>query len=321
MAEEFFVENMDIGMRVDRFLAQKYTNLTRGEIARMLRSGHIVVDGAQAKPSFVLRGGEHIFMSERREKVESVIPNHGLSICIVEDMRDFLVVDKARGIQVHPSHREKENTLVNALVARYPHITTVGDDIMRPGIVHRLDKDTTGLMVVAKSQRAFMALKKAFQEKRVYKVYHALVWGNVRGDEGVVDAPIARATSYTKQKIAFGKYVGDAKDARTRYRVVARYDVCGGEVSLVELYPETGRMHQIRVHMAHIGHPLVCDVRYYRKTEQRLPIPLPKTCDPSTFYLHAKELNFTLFDKKYHFTSEYPERFHCAVDFLKKGNI
>ena len=116
-----------------------------------------------------------------------------------------MVIDKVRGVQVHPSHREKEKTLVNALVARFPQIVGVGDDVMRPGIVHRLDKDTTGLMVVAKNNRAFAELKKAFQQKEVRKTYHALVWGFLTQKDGVVDAPIARATSYTKQKIAFGK--------------------------------------------------------------------------------------------------------------------
>lgn len=314
------MDETGVGMRVDRFLAEKYTDLTRGEIARMLRAGRIVVDGTQVKPSFILRGGEHVFVGEQEKKEEIVVPHHVLPMDFVENTRDFVVIDKARGVQVHPSHREKQKTLANALVARFPQLVGIGDDAMRPGIVHRLDKDTTGLMVVAKSQKAFEELKKAFQQKRVHKVYHALVWGDVKDVEGVVDAQIARATSYTKQKIAFGKYAGDAKEARTRYRVLARYGVRdGGVVSLVELYPETGRMHQIRVHMAHIGHPLVGDVRYYRKTERKLSAPLPKTCDPSTFYLHAKELRFMLFDKEYQFTSDYPDRFRCAIDFLAKN--
>ena len=318
MAEEFFVDQSSAGQRVDRFLADKYTDVTRGEIIRMLRSGVIVVDGAQTKPSYVLRGGEHIFVGEKKEETETIVPHHGISLEIVENTSDFVVIDKARGVQVHPSHREKGKTLVNALVARFPQIVGVGDDVMRPGIVHRLDKDTTGLMVVAKNNRAFAELKKAFQQKEVRKTYHALVWGFLTQKDGVVDAPIARATSYTKQKIAFGKYAGDAKEAQTAYHVCEEYrvnDDCA--VSLVELHPQTGRMHQIRVHMAHIGHPLIGDARYYRKTEQKLPMVLPKTCDPSTFYLHARELSFSLFGQEYHFVSDCPERFQCAVSYLR----
>lgn len=320
MAEEFFVDTIHAGTRIDRFLAEKYKeSMTRGDIARMLRAGVIVADGAATKPSYVLRGGEHVFVEEMAKKEDTVVPYHGTAPEIVENTADFVVVDKVLGVQVHPSHREKEKTLVNALVARFPHIVGVGDDPLRPGIVHRLDKDTTGLMVVAKTDRAFAALKKAFQQKQVCKTYHALVWGAVTPHEGVVDAPIARATSYTKQKIAFGKYAGDAKEAQTAYRVMEEFCMRDGVVvSLVELHPLTGRMHQIRVHMAHIGHPLMGDVRYYRKTEQKLPHILPKTCKPSTFYLHATQLQFTLFDKEYTFFSTYPDRFACALEYLRK---
>lgn len=321
MAEEFFVEKSDAGMRIDRFLVARYPRMTRGEVARMVRGGAVVVDGKTVKPSLMMRGGERVCVEDVAPLQECVMPNPLLSVDIVEDTDDFVVVNKPRGVRVHPDHREKTATLVNALVARYPQIARVGEDPMRPGIVHRLDKDTTGLLVVAKTLRAFTELKSAFQRRAVRKIYRALVWGAPKEEEGMIDAPIARATSYTKQKIAVGAYTGDAKQAQTAYRVVERFRRADDtDVSLVELRPRTGRMHQIRVHMAHIGHPLLGDARYCRKTQRRRCVPLPPSCDPSTFYLHAAELAFVFDGKDYAFHAPDPERFARAVAFLRGEN-
>jgi RluA family pseudouridine synthase len=203
----------------------------------------------------------------------------------------------------------------------YSEIIGVGDDAERPGIMHRLDKDTTGVMVVAKNQRTFNALKKGFQEKTIQKTYHALVFGEV-DDEGVIDAPIARATSYTKQKIAFGKYAGEAKEAQTAYKKIATYRVNEEiSISLIEARPKTGRMHQIRVHMAHIGHPLVGDQRYYTKIERKLPLDILKAYDMHTFFLHAKELQFALNGVEHVYNVEYPDRFKALLRFLEEFRV
>ena len=172
---------------------------------------------------------------------------------------------------------------------------------------------------MAKNQKTFENLKKIFQERKIQKTYHALVFGSFDKDSGIIDAPIARATSYTKQKIAFGKYKGDAKEAQTKFEVLGKY-ILSSEItiSLVEVKPKTGRTHQIRVHMAHIGHPLVGDSRYYTKNEHKLNLEELKEYDPNTFYLHAKELDFVLNGEKYNFKAQYPDRFSALLNYLSK---
>ncbi len=305
------------GKRLDKFLVEKMGFLTRGEIIRMIKSGIVEINAKKAKPSYVLHGDEYVFIGEYRDKSQDVLPNRNLAIEVVEGLEDFIIINKQRGIQVHPSHRERKNTLVNALLARFPEIKDVGEDEERPGIVHRLDKDTTGLLIVARKQESFEALKTLFGQKKIQKTYYTLVFGLFEEKKGVIDAPIARATSYTKQKIAFGKYKGDARDACTEYEVIKEYKLANGtEISFVKVMPKTGRTHQIRVHMAHKGHPLVGDERYYTKNEKRIHNTIPKIYDPQTFYLHAKEILFVLDKKEYHFTVDYPDRFGALLKYL-----
>lgn len=319
MSEELYVDTKNSGVRLDKYLVSLYPHMTRGEIIRMIRSGFVEINGKKAKASYCLKGGEYLFLGEYHKKSRKLIPNRSLRLEIVDAQDDFVVINKQIGIQVHPSHRERNNTIVNALIDIYPSIISVGDDQDRPGIVHRLDKDTTGLMIVAKTQKAFEELKKAFQQKMIQKTYHTIVFGHFDMKEGLVDAPIARATSYTKQKIAFGKYAGEAKEAQTAFRVVEEY--MSGELafSLVELRPLTGRMHQIRVHMAHIGHPLLGDQRYYTKNERKTSLDQLKIYDIHTFFLHAKELCFTYDGKNYVYKAAHPERFQALVKYLSQN--
>lgn len=310
------------GMRLDKFLVEKMVSLTRGEIIRMIRTGAVEVNAKKAKPSYILRGDEYVFIGEYRDRSQDVLPNRNLVFDVVEGLEDFIVINKQRGLQVHPSHRERKNTLVNALLARFPEIKNVGEDEERPGIVHRLDKDTTGLLIVARNQRTFDALKVLFGQKKVQKTYYALVFGFFDEKNGMIDAPIARATSYTKQKIAFGKYKGDARDACTAYEVMKEYRLANDtQISLVKVMPKTGRTHQIRVHMAHKGHPLVGDERYYTKNEKKIQNTIPKIYDPQTFYLHAKEISFTLNGKDHHFTTELPDRFGALLKYLDSFSV
>lgn len=319
---EYVVELKNKGKRLDKYLTGYMINLSRGEIIRMIRSGAVEVDGKIMKPSYTLKGIETVVVGAIEEKSTIVRGNKNIFLDIVENNDNFIIINKQRGLQVHPSHREREKTLVNALLAKFPVIRDVGDDEERPGIVHRLDKDTTGLMVVAKNQKTFDALKEQFSTRKVQKTYHALVFGHLSDKKGEIDAPIARATSYTKQKVAFGKYKGDSKEARTQYEVLKEYqigdDLC---LSLVAAQPKTGRTHQIRVHMAHIGHPILGDQRYYSKIERKTTLDIPAEYDHDTFYLHAKELAFTLDGKKYDFSVKYPDRFHALTYYLSAFEV
>jgi 23S rRNA pseudouridine1911/1915/1917 synthase len=324
MIETIEVQEIDKGVRIDKFLAKKLSPKTRNEIIHMINAHAITLSSKKIKPSYKLKGNEIIEIGEYEDAADDILPNKNIIIDIIENNENFVIINKQRGLQVHPSHREREKTLVNALLAHFPEIANVGDDLERPGIVHRLDKDTTGLIVVAKNSDTFDKLKEQFQQRNVHKTYHAFVFNTFENADkkGLIDAPIARATSYTKQKIAFGKYKGDSKEAQTEYNVLNEFILSDKlSFSLIEAKPKTGRTHQIRVHMAHIGHPLLGDTRYYTKNERKISLGSLKEYDPSTFYLHAKELEFTLNGQDYKFSAKYPDRFNALLKYIKAFEI
>ena len=185
---------------------------------------------------------------------------------------DFLVIDKPAGLLVHPVAGKKERALVDWLTENYPEVKNVGDDPkIRPGIVHRLDKDTSGLMIVALSQRAFDYFKKQFQERKIKKTYQAVVWGVPKESEGVIEKPIGLKPDTIKRTVHINK-AKMVKEAVTRYRVLEerQNDVIASRseaISLLEVQPLTGRTHQIRVHLASIGHPIVGDKLYGSKKQ------------------------------------------------------
>ncbi len=323
------------GKRIDQCLADTHLEHSRGVFVRAIKKGTILVGGKPVKPSYKVKVGDVITMEEIQVTSDTLVPNTDVSLNIVAETEDFIVINKPRGIQIHPSHAEKVTTIANGLLAYYPPIATVGDEgdgpQMRPGIMSRLDKYTSGLMVVAKNQKTFDALKSAFANRTVKKMYHALVWGEPKELTGTINMPIGRAVSYTKQKVAFGKFTTDAKEAVTDYRTLKTYDVSNllivrnpgdhpAEISHLEIHPQTGRMHQIRVHLAHIGRGIIGDIKYERKNEKllnkRLFSYLEKHVpdDYQTFYLHAKELSFTLDEKNYTFECALPDHFQFLLE-------
>jgi 23S rRNA pseudouridine1911/1915/1917 synthase len=322
MENMIVVSEQDSGIRLDKFIVKHLVERTRGEIIKMIKAQSITVIGRDVKPSYKLKTNDEIIIGEYEEKSKEIKGNKNIVIDIIENKENFVIVNKQIGLQVHPSHREREKTLVNALLAYFPEIKNVGDDEERPGIVHRLDKDTTGLIVVAKNQETFLQLKEKFKKREIQKTYFALVFGNFEEKKGLINAPIARATSYTKQKIAFGKYKGDSKDAQTEFEVISQYYISNElQISLVKIMPKTGRTHQIRVHMSHIGHPLICDVRYYTKNEKKISLDCLREYNPETFYLHAKELTFNLNNEEYDFKVDLPDRFSAVVNYLRAFEI
>ena len=299
------------GQRIDLFLKQEVffnPEITRGDVIRQIKDGQILVNGKIAKPSYALKEHDEISIKIEKEKTE-VIPNKKIKLDIIYQDKNIIVVNKPSGLQVHPSDTEKENTLVNALVANFPEIKNINDGSedawMRPGIVHRLDKDTSGAMVVARNQKTFDELKKKFADREIEKNYVALVYGHLKKKAGVVDAPIARSASFKKQKIARGKMKGTARSAVTEYKLLKRYQ----DFDLVEALPKTGRMHQIRVHLTSIGHPIVGDEKYKRKD---LSIPVGVTHQ----LLHAQKLKFELGGKEYNFQASLPKDFEEFLQSL-----
>ena len=247
-----------------------------------------------------------------------IVPESFLKLNIVYEDENLAVIDKPAGLLVHSAPKIKEKTLVDFLVERYPEIKKVGDEPeLRPGIVHRLDKDTSGLMVVAKNQPTFEFLKRQFQERKVEKRYLALVYGRVVKDENQIILPIGKSRKFGRQAVGFK--AKNIRPALTEFKVVKRFSAPIGDFTLLEVYPKTGRTHQIRTHLAAIGHPIVGD-RLYRKNKS-------SEADLDRQFLHAYFLKFESPGKKIlQFRSELPEGLKnylatIASDFLKWYNI
>lgn len=270
-------------VRVDRALAM-VTGLSRGEAHDVIVSGVVRVDGrVVVKPSVVLRAGQRLEAVLPPTASGEVAPDASVHVDVVVDDEDFVIVNKAPGQVVHPGAGQRQGTLVAGLLARYPAISALSaeglSDAARPGVVHRLDKGTSGLLVVAKTPEGFASLSAQLAERRVARTYLGLVQGHVSEERGVVDAPIGRSTR-TPTMMAVRV---DGRPARTGYEVVGRLDDPYA-TTLLRLRLETGRTHQIRVHLATIGHPVVNDLRYGHRRDRRL--------DEERFFLHSTTLSF-----------------------------
>lgn len=261
-------------MRVDKAIALE-THLTRSVIADMFDAGNVLVNGEKSKRSEKVSPGDEVEVTYLDDDDETVI-GQDIDVDILFEDEHLLVVNKSAGMVVHPGAGNRDSTLVNALVFRYPDIVSVGQK-HRPGIVHRLDSGTSGLLVVAKSNDAYEKFVEMFSSHDVDRRYIALVWGKFETTSGIIDAPIGRSvTRVTKMAIRDG-----GKHARTHYSVNSYFEKA--DVSLLDISLETGRTHQIRVHCKSIGHPIVGDKTYggYR---QNLECPRP--------FLHAHTLRF-----------------------------
>ena len=247
---EFTVEVSE--SRLDQYLAGLDTGITRSQLSRLIVEGQALVNGRPAKPSSKVRAGDSVSLSVPSPRPTGVVAQE-IPVTVVYQDESVVVIDKPAGLAVHPGPGHPDMTLVNALLAMCPDIQGIGGEI-RPGIVHRLDKDTSGLMMVAKSHQAHNDLSAQIKARQVTKGYLALVQGSLKSTEGKVDVPVGR---HPRRRTRMAVVVG-GKEARTNYKV--RQELRGH--SLVELYLETGRTHQIRVHMAHLGHPLVGDTTY-----------------------------------------------------------
>ncbi len=258
------------GLRFDQALARIFPQYSRNRLQAWLRSGHITLDGARAEARHAVTGGERIVLVPPPVPDAAAPQAQRMPLKIVHEDRDILVIDKPAGLVVHPGAGQPDRTLLNALLAHAPQLAAVP----RAGIVHRLDKDTSGLLVVAKSVEAQAELVKQLASRSMRRVYLAVVQGDPPAS-GVIDAPIGRDPR-SRVRMAV---VHRGKPARTAFRVVERF----GHAALIECRLETGRTHQIRVHLQHIRHPLVGDTVYRRGTRHGLSFPRQA--------LHATELS------------------------------
>jgi 23S rRNA pseudouridine1911/1915/1917 synthase len=270
---EFKVEEEDAGTRIDKYISNLMEGKSRSFIQGMIEKGAVLVNGNIKKSNYTVRTGDAILVTVP-EPVEMSIKAEKIPLEILYEDADMVVVNKKQGMVVHPASGVYSGTLVNALLDHCTDLSGI-NGVLRPGIVHRIDKDTSGILVVAKNDNAHNILAHQLKEHSMTRVYYALVEGIVKQDEGVVDAPLGR---HPVEKIKMA-VVRDGRSAVTRYRVIKRYKA----QTLVECMLETGRTHQIRVHMAHIGHPVVGDPVYGHK-KQRFKL--------EGQLLHAKKLGF-----------------------------
>lgn len=285
------------GERIDSYLSSKI-DYSRSKIVKMLKDGIILVNGVKVKNSYILKEGDTINIGEFKEEEMSLEPEN-IPLDIVYEDDDVLVVNKPNGMVVHPAVGNSHGTLVNALLYHSKNLSNINGEF-RPGIVHRIDAYTTGLLMVAKNNKSHEILANELENKKTHRKYVALVWGVIKEDTATIDAPIGRDVNDRKKMCVTSV---NSKHAKTHLKVLKRYK----DATLIELELETGRTHQIRVHMNYIGHPVVNDPVYGGR----------KLIDDSGQCLHAKEIGFTHpTTKKYmEFTSELP---NCFMNILKQ---
>ena len=267
--------NEDAGRRIDAWLAARVENLTRSAAARLLEEGKVTRDGGKPlSKNYKLTGGETVEVTLPDPESVDVVPQN-IPLDIVYEDADVIVVNKPKGLVVHPAPGHPDGTLVNALLYHCgDSLSGIGGEL-RPGIVHRIDRDTTGLIIAAKNDFAHQRLAAQLQDHTLSRIYHCIVIGNLREDSGTVDAPIGRHPVDRKKQAV----VWDGRSAVTHWRVLERFQ----GFTYVECRLETGRTHQIRVHMAYTGHPILGDTVYGNKK----PVPgLQGQC------LHAVGLQF-----------------------------
>ncbi len=280
------VTSKDHGRRIDQFLAESGLHLSRSQIQNLIEKKYILLNQKETKPSARLRSGDVISGNLPQPQPPSLIPE-AIPLHILYEDTSIIVINKPSGMVVHPAPGNDSGTLVNALLYHCKDLSGM-KGTLRPGIVHRLDKETSGVMVVAKDDGAYQHLMKQFKNRRVEKIYLAIVYGNVKQDEGSIDAPIGRHPDQRK-KMSVQRVRG--RTALTRWKVLERL----GPFTFLEIHPQTGRTHQIRVHLTSTGHPLLKDPLYGRRGKSEIMgHPLFRECLERIHRqaLHALRLGF-----------------------------
>ncbi len=308
--EMFVIEKSLPSERLDSFLRRQFPAMSRGAIQRLIEQGHIRVNGHATKPTHSPRAGETVEIEWPEARPAEALAEE-IPLDVLFEDEALLVLNKRAGLVVHPAAGHEEHTLVNALLHHCAGQLSGIGGVARPGIVHRLDKETSGCMVVAKNDETHLALSTQFAGRQVEKIYHAIVCGVLTREEGNIRAAIARHPSHRKRMAVRDE--DNARAAHTGYRVLERLR----EATFVEALLHTGRTHQIRVHFQFLGHPLVGDDTYGQRQNRRLA-ELTRYEAPRVM-LHAHTLAFIhpRSGKKMKFTSPRPEDFGDALRFLR----
>ena len=292
-------------VRLDAYISSKVTNLSRTNVQRLIEEGNILVNGQKKKISYKVQIGDNIEIKIPEAK-ETSIKAENIPVEVVYEDNDIIVVNKPKGMVVHPANGNPDGTLVNAIMAMCKgSLSGIGGEI-RPGIVHRLDKDTSGLLIVAKNDLAHINMSNQIKDRQVKKIYIALVKGNINEDEATINMPIGRSKQ-DRKKMSVRK---DGKEAVTHIKVIKRYD----KYTLIRVKIDTGRTHQIRVHMAEIGYPVVGDEVYSNGKNE--------------FNVHGQMLHSTSLDfvhpitgKQMHFEAPLPEYFEEVLKKLERYKV
>ena len=292
-----------VGQRLDHFLTGQEPFLSRSQVQRLMDKGLVLVNARQARPSLRLRAGDLIRMTVPPPEEVTLAPE-AIPLDIVYEDEDLLVVNKPAGMVVHPAAGHHRGTLVNALLDHCPDLSGIGG-YLRPGIVHRLDKDTSGLLLVSKSDLAHQGLSAGLKARQIKRKYLALVCGEVRSGQGLIDAPLGRDPKDRKRMAV----VAGGRTARTHYRIKERFT----GYTLLDMELETGRTHQIRVHLAYAGYPVAGDPVY---GPRRNPLHLPGQA------LHAYRIVFThpRTDEPLTFEAPLPPVFKDVLDLLRRSS-
>jgi 23S rRNA pseudouridine1911/1915/1917 synthase len=308
--ENFIVEKSLPAGRLDTFLREKFPAASRGAMQRLIEQGHVLVNGRTVKPTHRPRAGEQVEIHWPEARSAEAQPEE-IPLTILFEDQSLLVLNKPAGLVVHPAAGHEEHTLVNALLHHCRGSLSGIGGVARPGIVHRLDMETSGCLVVAKNDETHLALSAQFAKRQVEKIYNAIVCGDLARESGEIRAAIARHPSHRKRMAA--RDDGSGRAAHTSYRVLERLNAA----TLVEAQIHTGRTHQVRVHFQFIGHPLVGDETYGARQNARLK-ELTHYAAPRVM-LHARELSFIhpRTEEPMSFEEPLPKDFREALKLLR----
>lgn len=305
--------------RIDKFLAKQIEGVTRARVQKLIDHGMVLVNGVKVKPSYKISPGDKIVVRILTSAPQNKVVPENIPLNIVYEDEFIVVVNKPAGMVTHPGHGNWTGTLVNALLYHCNKLSTLNDPLVRPGIVHRLDKDTSGLIVAAKDDETHVKLARQFSKRTIIREYWAIVWGKMPDSQGLIEADIGRSKSDRKKF----SVVKGGKFAITEYKVLKEFEF----LSLVQLKLRTGRTHQIRVHLSHIGNPVFGDPVYHGRRISHVEVTNRIKNEVTNLLhligrqaLHAKTIGFRhpASNQMIFFDSDLPADFKSVLECLEK---